>query len=95
MDMTLHCALTTTGSSKGMEAHGALLQSCLHLHHHQNVVFNIIVMDDDSSTENILYWNFAEALTAELIYEIPKTKGGNKKEDKGTLPNHPSQDCKI
>jgi hypothetical protein len=47
-------------------------------------------MDDDSTTQNILSWNFEEALTARLTNEIPKTTGGNKKSDKVKLPiSHP------
>ena len=60
------------GSSKGMEAHGALT-SCIHLHQRHKVVYEIIVMDDDSSTENILKWNYVEALDARLITTIPTT----------------------
>ncbi len=67
-----------------MEAHGAM-QSCIHLHTHHNVMYKIIAMDDDSSTENTLKWvNFVEALEAGLINSIPKTVGGNKKEDEGS-----------
>jgi hypothetical protein len=47
------CACNYHGSSKGMKAHDAL-QSCTHLHKHHNVMCKIIVMDDDSSMENIL-----------------------------------------
>jgi hypothetical protein len=83
------CPRNYDGSSKGMESHGALY-SCVNLHENHNVIYEIIVMDDDSSTENILKWNFADALEAELISEIPLTAGGNKKTDKGQLPlTHP------
>ena len=72
-----------------MEAHGAL-QSCIHLHEHHNVVYEVIVMDDDSSTENILKWNFQAALDEGLITSIPLTAGGSKKVDNGQLPiTHP------
>jgi hypothetical protein len=85
----LVCSRNYTGSSKGMEAHGAV-HSCIHLHKHHDIVYEIIVMDDDSSTENILKWNFAEALDAQLIDEIPKTACGGKKKDNGQLPlTHP------
>ena len=83
------CSRNYHGSSKGMEAHGAV-QSCIHLHAHHNVVYEIIVMDDNSSTENILKWNFAEALEARLIDAIPTTTCGGKKVDNGQLPlSHP------
>jgi hypothetical protein len=83
------CPLNYLGSSKGMEAHGAL-KSCIHLHTHSKVVYEIIVMDDDSSTENILKWNFVDALEAKLIPSIPTTPAGNKKVDNGQLPlTHP------
>ena len=77
------CPRNYDGSSKGMEVHGALY-SCVNLHENHNVVYKIIVMDDDSSTENILMWNFADTLEAELISEIPLTAGGNKKNRQGT-----------
>jgi hypothetical protein len=83
------CSRNYTGSSKGMEAHGAL-KSCLHLHLNRNVVWEIMVMDDDSSTQNLLRWNFAEAIDKQMMTEVPLTKGGNKREDKGQLPlSHP------
>ena len=73
-----------------MEAHGTI-QSCIHLHAHHNMVYEIIMMDDDSSTENILKWNFANALEARLIDVIPTTACGGKKVDSGQLPlSHPS-----
>jgi hypothetical protein len=37
-----------TRSLKGMEVHG-VFHSCLHIHQHHNVVYKIIVMDNDSS----------------------------------------------
>ena len=47
-------------------------------------------MDDDSSTENILKWNFQEALDNQLIDKLPTTAIGGKKVDKGQLPlTHP------
>jgi hypothetical protein len=83
------CSRNYHGSSKGMEAHGALA-SCLKLHHHHNVVYETVVMDDHSSTENILSWNFQEALDANFIDEIPLTPKGYKKVDSGKLPlTHP------
>jgi hypothetical protein len=83
------CPMNYLGSSKGMEAHGAL-KSCIHLHSTAQVVYEIIVMDDDSSTENILKWNFVEAFEADMIPSIPKTPAGNKKVDNGKLPlTHP------
>jgi hypothetical protein len=84
------CSPNYHGSSKGMEAHGAL-QSCLHLHTHHEVVYEIIVMDNDSSTENILKWNFVEVLANKMIDEIPKTDKRYKKVDNGQLPlTHPA-----
>jgi hypothetical protein len=81
------CARNYTGSLKGVEAHGALHSYLLHIHRHHNVVYNIVVMYDNSSTENILSWDHNEALAAaNLIDEIPKTKGGKKKVNTGKLP---------
>jgi hypothetical protein len=81
------------GSSKGMEARGAL-QSCIHLHSTSQVVYEIIVMDDDRSTENILKWNFVEAFDARMIPSIPKTPAGNKKVNNDKLPlTHPPILC--
>jgi hypothetical protein len=71
------CPQNYLGSSKGMEAHGAL-KSCIHLHKNHNVVYKIVVMDDHSSTETILKWNFEEAYKLEMIPEIPKTPAGNR-----------------
>ena len=70
------CSWNYFGSSKGIEARGDALQSVLKLHKNNNVVLEYIVMDDDSTTESILSWNFEDALTAELITEAPKTRGG-------------------
>jgi hypothetical protein len=54
------------------------------------VLYEIIVMDDDSSTENILKWNYVDAFDAKLIDMIPTTPAGNKKVDNGKLPlTHP------
>ena len=83
------CPRNYHGSSKGMECTGALA-SCLHLHAHHDVVYETIVMDDDSSTENILKWNMQKALDERLITELPTTASGGKKVDKGQLPfTHP------
>jgi hypothetical protein len=83
------CPRNYHGSSKGMECTGAL-KSCLHLHEHHNVVYETIVMDDDSSTENILKWNMQAAFDAKLIDAIPTTASGGKKVDNGQLPfSHP------
>jgi hypothetical protein len=68
-----------------MEAHGAL-QSCIHLDENRKAAYKIIMMDDDSSTENILKWNFQEALNKQMITKLPTTPAGNKKVDNGKLP---------
>jgi hypothetical protein len=74
------CAHNYLGSSKGS----------IHLHTHHDVVYEIIVMDNDSLTENSLKWNFVDALAEGLIMEIPKTPGGIKEIDKGQLSlTHP------
>jgi hypothetical protein len=44
-----------------MEATGAI-KTCLDLHMNHNVVYEYVVMDDDSSSENILRWNSDGAL---------------------------------
>jgi hypothetical protein len=79
------CPQNYLGFSKEMEAHGAL-KSCIHLHKNHNVVYKIVVMDDDSSTENILKWNFEEAYKLDMIPEIPKIPAGNKRVNNGQLP---------
>jgi hypothetical protein len=85
----LECPCNYHGSSKGMEADGALT-SCVHLHCTEKIVYEIIVMDNDSSTENILKWSFVETKRNLLIKEIPLTPAGNKKVDNGLLPlSHP------
>jgi hypothetical protein len=83
------CSRNYDGSSKGMEPHGALV-NLLDMFNNHNVVWEIMVMDDDSSTQNLLTWNHEDAFAAKLISEIPLTNGGNKKSDKGKLPlRHP------
>jgi hypothetical protein len=53
------------------------------LHTHHDIVYKIIViMDNDSLTENIVKWNFVDVLEAGLIDITPKTLGGNKQKTK-------------
>jgi hypothetical protein len=47
------CSRNYHGSSKGMESHGAL-KSIVQLHQKNNCVMEYIVMDNDSTTMNIL-----------------------------------------
>jgi hypothetical protein len=71
---------TTMGPSREW-AHGAL-QSCIHLHKHHNVVYGIILMDDDLSMKNILKCFFMDAFEAPgLIDEILKTTSGGNRVD--------------
>jgi hypothetical protein len=88
------CSRNYTGSSKGMEAHGAL-HSCLHLHKNRNVVWDIMVMDDDSSTQNLLRWNFAEAISKNKMTTAPLTKGGEQERGQGSAPTLTSRDYKT
>jgi hypothetical protein len=64
------CAKNYLGSSKGMEAHG-LLQNTLCLHSKHNCVLNVIIMDDDSSSANILQWDYEEPIKAEKMVNAP------------------------
>jgi hypothetical protein len=58
-----------------MEAHGAL-ETVTYLHQKHNVVMEYIVMDDDSSSENILQWDYYAAIKEELMHAYPRTAGG-------------------
>jgi hypothetical protein len=83
------CSRNYRGSSKGMECHG-LLKSTLDLFLEKNCVLEIVVMDDDSSSENILQWDYVEAMKTGQLTSIPKTKSGAKKANTGQLPlTHP------
>jgi hypothetical protein len=83
------CTRNYLGSSKGMEAHG-LLQNTLRLHGSHNCVLDIIIMDDDSSSANILQWDYEEAIKEGQLLTAPRTASGRKKESKGKLPlSHP------
>jgi hypothetical protein len=44
-----------------MEAHD-ILKSTLGLHNEQNCILEVIVMDNDSSSQNILQWDFVEVM---------------------------------
>jgi hypothetical protein len=49
-----------------------------------------IAMDDDSTTMNILQWDYDNAIEVGLMPEFPRTKTGRKKPNKGCLPvTHP------
>ena len=60
------CPRNYSGSSKGMECHG-ILTTVLKLHGKYDCVLDVIVMDDDSSSQNILQWNYDDA-------KIPKNR---------------------
>jgi hypothetical protein len=48
------CSRGYFGFSKGMEAHGAL-ESVTYLHQKHDVIMEYIVMDNDSSSKNMLH----------------------------------------
>jgi hypothetical protein len=83
------CAKNYDGSSKGMEPSGALV-NVLNLHTNHKCVMDIIVMDDDSSSQNILQWEIKEALAKKLYKKWPVTESGARKANTGKLPlTHP------
>jgi hypothetical protein len=49
-----------------------------------------IFMDDNSSSQNILRWDYEEAIKAGKLTEFARTAGGKRKNNKGKLPlSHP------
>jgi hypothetical protein len=78
------CSSNYKGLSKGMETHGAIL-TCLDLHNNHDIVYELALMDNGSSSENIFRWNLDAALAAKLIDEYPRTKGGGKQKSTGHL----------
>jgi hypothetical protein len=83
------CSRNYVGSSKGMEATGAI-KTLKYLHLNHQIIYEFVVMDDDSSSENIMRWNSKAALDAGLITCLPTTPAGNEKKSTGQLPlTHP------
>jgi hypothetical protein len=83
------CPRNYDGSSKGMESNGSF-ENVIELHTKHNCVLEIIVMDDDSSSENILQWEIKAAMHEELLTTWPLTAAGKKRSNKGKLPlSHP------
>jgi hypothetical protein len=60
-----------------MEATGAI-KTCLDSHINHNVVYEYVVMGDDSSSKNILRWNSDAALAAKLIDVYPRIASGRR-----------------
>jgi hypothetical protein len=88
------CAQNYTGSSKGMEAHGAL-HSCLNLHQHHIVVYDIIIMlDDDSMMKKMLKWGFQRVTYNWVDHRDPQNEGKQQKGFWKTF-NYTSQDCET
>ena len=83
------CPRNYIGSSKGMEAHGASI-NVNWLYERFNCIVDTIIMDDDSSSKNVLKCKYAdrqeEARKRGEVYAWPKYKSGGKRRDTGTLP---------
>jgi hypothetical protein len=83
------CPRNYDGSSKGMECNGSF-ENVNELHTKHNCVMHVIVMDDDSSSENILQWEIKSAMEKELLTTWPLTPSGARRSNKGKLPlSHP------
>jgi hypothetical protein len=86
------CSKNYEGSSKGMEALGAL-RNVMGLFGTNNVYVREYVMDDDASTKTILKHSYKTLIDAGLfdMSDWPRYKDGKKKEDRGELTAlHPS-----
>jgi hypothetical protein len=84
------CPKNYDGSSKGMEATGAI-RNVIRLNN-QSVFLKTYVMDDDSSTKAILRHSWQELIDAGKMTkdDWPRTPAGRKKKDNGQLPlSHP------
>jgi hypothetical protein len=81
------CPKNYDGSSKGMEAIGAI-QNVVHLHNNQSVFLKTYVMDDDLSTKAILRHSWKDQVDARTMTDKdwPRTASGRKKNDNGQLP---------
>jgi hypothetical protein len=83
------CSKNYIGSSKAMEPHG-LLTNTLDLFENHCCILDTIVMDDDSSSANILQWDYEAAIKKGMLTKAPQTPAGRKKENVGRLPlEHP------
>jgi hypothetical protein len=81
------CPKNYEGSSKGMEAEGALRNVRL-LYNEKNVFIETFVMDDDSSTKSILRHSWKLMVDSGILDSLdwPRTASGAKKKDSGQLP---------
>jgi hypothetical protein len=84
---TYLCSKNYEGSSKGMEAEGALRNVRL-LYEAHDVFIETFVMDDDSSTKSILRHSWSELIHRGVLDKLdwPKTPSNRKKDDHGRLP---------
>ena len=87
------CSKNYDGSSKGMEATGAI-QNVLKLFNEHGCYAAMLACDDDSSSKAVLQWSYKDlefnASANGEVYVWPKTAGGYKKTDNGKLPlEHP------
>jgi hypothetical protein len=80
------CSKNYEGSSKGMEAEGAL-QNVRLLYQKKEVFIETFVMDDDSSTKSILHhsWKLLELGILDKLDWL-RTASGTRKRDNGQLP---------
>jgi hypothetical protein len=74
------CSKNYEGSSKGMEAEGALRNVRL-LYHQKEVFIETFVMDDDSSTKSILRHSWKLMVDSDILDSLdwPRTASGAKK----------------
>jgi hypothetical protein len=81
------CSKNYEGSSKGMEAEGALRNVRL-LYEEKDVFIVTFVMDDDSSTKSILRHSWKLMVDTGILdmLDWPRTLSGTKKTDNGQLP---------
>ena len=81
------CSKNYAGSSKGMEAEGALRNVQL-LYEEKDIIIEQFVMDDDSSTKSILRHSWQMMVDIGILDQLdwPRTKSGAKKKDNGMLP---------
>ena len=61
-----------------MECHG-ILESALKLHGTYKCVLDVIMMDNDSSSQNILQWDYDKAILHGMMTKYPQMESGQKK----------------
>ena len=87
------CPKNHDGSSKGMEATGAI-ENVVNIFNEHGCYVAMLACDDDSSSKAVLQWSYKDlefqATANGEVYVWPKTASGRKKTDNGKLPlEHP------